>query len=380
MDFKFTDERNAITEAVARVFEDLCSDEQIKALGRDPIAEHAELWQQLAESGMLGLAIDEQYGGMGLSMLDLAGVLEQQGRHVAPVPLFSTLVECAMTIADSDNENLKSSVLPQVVSGEMTLSALRPYAGVQPTQILQVTAIEGEAIKLNGRTGLSLYLPSANGLVVEVADKDEQKYLVYVDSSTDGVSIQPQVAVSGEPAGYAIFNDVEVSFDQLIAQGDKADELAALQKHRSWIALAAIQTGVLDEGLKRAAAYVSERKQFGRPLGAFQAVSQQAANAYMDNEALRGAYWRALDYLEQGEDFGQAAAVAKYWVAKSGHKAAHTFLHLHGGMGQDLEYPIHRFFLWAKFCERYLGSADDLILDIGDKVIETARVEITRVS
>jgi len=109
-------------------------------------------------------------------------------------------------------------------------------------------------------------------------------------------------------------------------------------------------------------------------------VSQQAANAYMDNEALRGAYWRALDYLEQGEDFAQAAAVAKYWVAKSGHKAAHTFLHLHGGMGQDLEYPIHRFFLWAKFCERYLGSADDLILGIGDHVIETAQVEITKAS
>jgi len=166
MDFKFTEERTAITEAAARVFEDLCSDEQIKALGHDPIALHTQLWQQLAESGMLGLAIAEQYGGMGLSMLELGGVLEQQGRHVAPVPLFSTLVECAMTIADSDNETIKAAVLPKVASGELMLSALRPYTGVQTTPSLTASK-NGEGWQLSGRSGMSLYVEHAGGYVVD---------------------------------------------------------------------------------------------------------------------------------------------------------------------------------------------------------------------
>ena len=366
MDFIFSEEQRAITEAAAKVFENLCTDDHIKDLGANPCDLHADLWSQLAESGMLGLVIDEQYDGMGLTLLELASVLEQQGRHVAPVPLMSTLVECAMTLGDSDNTALKAGVLPKVAAGELKLSSLRPYTGVQAAESLSARA-EGDAWVLHGRSGISLYASYADGFVVDAGD-----VFVYVSKDTDNMNVTAQVAVSGEPAGFASFDHCQVSAAQVIATGDEVERLRALQKQRTWIALSAIQTGVLDEGLKRAAAYVSERKQFGRPLGKFQAVSQQAANAYMQIEALRGAYWRALDFLEQGEDFGQAAAVAKYWTADSGHKAAHTFLHLHGGIGQDLEYPVHRFFLWAKFCERYMGGVDDLVIDIGDNVIAEA--------
>ena len=370
MDFIFNEEQRAISEAAAKVFEDLCTDDQIKDLGANPCKLHADLWSQLAESGMLGLVIDEQYEGMGLTLLELAGVLEQQGRHVAPVPLLSTLVESAMTLGDSNNEALKKELLPKVASGELKLSALRPYAGVQVADVLSADG-KGDGWELNGRSGLSLYAAQADGFVVDAGDA-----MLYVSKASSDITVTPQIAVSGEPAGFVSFTNCQVPAAQVIAMGDQAARLRVVQKQRAWIALSAIQTGVLDEGLKRAAAYVSERKQFGRPLGKFQAVSQQAANAYMQIEALRGAYWRALDFLEQGEDFGQAAAVAKYWTADSGHKAAHTFLHLHGGIGQDLEYPVHRFFLWAKFCERYLGGVDDVVIGLGDNVIAEASAAI----
>lgn len=366
MDFIFSEEQRAITEAAAKVFENLCTDDHIKDLGANPCDLHSALWTQLAESGMLGLVIDEEYEGMGLTLLELATVLEQQGRHVAPVPLMSTLVECAMTLGDSDNGALKSELLPKVAAGELKLSALRPYTGVQAAESLSARA-DGDGWVLNGRSGLSLYATHADGFVVDAGDA-----IVYVAKDAEHMTLTAQVAVSGEPTGFASFDNCHVSAEQVIATGDEVARLRELQKQRGWIALSAIQTGVLEEGLKRAAAYVSERKQFGRPLGKFQAVSQQAANAYMQIEALRGAYWRALDFLEQGEDFRQAAAVAKYWAADSGHKAAHTFLHLHGGIGQDLEYPVHRFFLWAKFCERYLGGVDDLVIGLGDNVIAEA--------
>ena len=365
MDFNFSEDQVAIRTSVQRMFVDLCSDDAIKALSKQPAAIHARLWEQLAAAGIFALPFAEEYGGMDLSMVELCQVLELQGQFVAPIPLISSVVEAGLTIAESGNETVKKNVLPKVAAGEIVLSPVRVYRGLEPHEPMRAEASEA-GLLLNGRSGFVAYAAQADGFVIAVDD-----YLLYCPAETKGLAVTAQIAISNEPAGFLEFNQVSIESAHILAQGEQARSLLELQQQRAWIAQAALQIGVLDEGLKRTAQYVSERTQFGRALGTFQAVSQQAANAYMEIESLRSVYWRALQDMQSGEDYSVSAAVVKYWVAEAGHNAAHTILHLHGGIGQDLDYPIHRYFLFAKQYERYLGSAGEMSAMIGRRLMQS---------
>lgn len=370
MDFSFNEEQLAIQSVAARVFTDLCDDAAIKKLANQdaPSTMHKALWVQLAKLGTLGLPIDEQYGGMGVTLLELCLVLEQQGRTVAPLPLLATLVECAMTLNDSDNDELKRNILPTVAAGNCILSPVRPYTGIHQAQTLKFLQ-DADGYKLFGRSGFAAYAGLADGYIISGETANGKSVLAYLPSDTEGINVVEQTAINDEPAGYLTFSNVGLAKTNILACDTQAAALVTLQRQRTWVAMAAMQVGILDEGLKRVAQYVSERKQFGKLLGEFQAVSQQAADAYMEVESLRSAYWRALDDIEQDNDLAMSATVARFWVSIAGHKAAHAFLHLHGGIGQDLDYPIHRYFLWAKQNERYLGTPDKLALQMGDTLI-----------
>ncbi|MCP4303009.1 MAG: acyl-CoA/acyl-ACP dehydrogenase [Gammaproteobacteria bacterium] len=375
MEFRFNEEQQAIADAAEPVFTDLCSDETIKDLNAGDKPLHTELWQQLAESGMHGLVIDEDYGGLGMTLVELCLILELQGRFVAPVPLIPTLVECAMPLGRSDNAALKEKVLPDVVSGELILSPVRPAGGYVVSDALRATQV-GDGWTVNGVSGLVPYGGVADGFVVSAPTDDGDLVIFYCAADADGIAVTAQRTTSGELAGYVTFDTHTASSEQVLATGAAARDMAEKQKQDACIGLAALQVGVLSEGLKRTAEYVSQRKQFGRPLGAFQAVSQQAANAYMSIESLRGVYWRALDDIEHDKDAALSARVAKFWVGEAGHIAAHTILHLHGGIGQDIAYPVHRFFLWGKHNERYLGTPEEIAVDVGTLIAADAETVI----
>ena len=134
---------------------------------------------------------------------------------------------------------------------------------------------------------------------------------------------------------------------------------------RARVALAALQLGVAGEALRRAAAYVSEREQFGRPIGTFQAVQHRLADCYIDIEALRSTYLRAVWALDQGLSASAEVLAVKWWTAQTGHRVTHAVQHVHGGLGADIEYPVHAFFLHAKQLEIALGGATQTLAAIG---------------
>lgn len=371
MDFEFNEDQLTMRDTAARVFTDMCTDEKVKQLtnARAATTMHKQLWQQLADLGILGLPFAEQYGGMDMSLVELCLVIEQQGRTVAPVPLIPTVVGAAMTIAAGDNEQLKEDYIAKVIAGDVLLSPCCAYSGIQSIAALSILK-DQQGLILSGRSSFTPYAGLADAFVVAAHDSEGESVIVLVAKDTVGLSVVEQVAINDEPAGYLLFDKAQVPASNIIAQGANASTLIEQQDQRTWIAQAALQVGVLDEGLKRAAEYVSERKQFGKPLGAFQAVGQQAANAFMENETLRSAYWRALEDVERGNDLAMSAAVAKFWVGTAAHNSAHTFLHIHGGIGQDLDYPIHRYFLWAKQTERYLGAPEAMAVKIGDLFVD----------
>lgn len=370
MDFSLNVDQLEIRSLVERVFDDLCSDEDLKRLTRQDriLRPHTELWAQLAKLGILGIAVEQDSGGLGMGLVELCLVLEQQGRKAAPLPILDTLVAAAQTIQEAGRSDIRSELLAKIGQGQCIVSSVCPYQGLQDAEPLSITA-QDEGFRLNGRSGFCTYLCEADGYLIGSAEADEQQAIIWLSAGSKDVEIVSQTGVSDESGGFLVFSNAKITADQVIATGESARQLLTRQSQRLAVAIAALQVGLLDEGLRRAAAYVSERQQFGRPLGAFQAVSQQAADAYMEIESLRSVYWRALDDVEQNRDIALSASVVRYWVSRVAHKVAHIFLHLHGGIGQDLDYPIHRFFLWAKHYERILGAAEQLTLQTGDILI-----------
>lgn len=361
MNFSYNEDQQAIQDVAVRMFRDLCGDEDIKNIYKTDLPLHSDLWQQVAQSGLLGTPLPVEYGGSEMGMTELCLILEEQGKAVAPIPVLESVVEAAMPIARFAPAPLKQELLPGVISGTIILSAVRPYEGLQDREPLTATQ-QGEQWILQGYSNLVGYAKVASGFLVTAQLSDGGHWVGYVAAGSEGLNITGQRATNGESSGHLQFNGVTVNAEHLIATHGEADTLLQWQQQRTFAAMAAIQLGVLKEGLKRAAEYTSERTQFGRPLASFQAVSQQAADGYMAIEALRGVYWRLLDILDNGnadeQHINLAAHSVKYWICESGHIAAHIFLHIHGGIGQDLDYPVHRFFSWAKKNEIYLGGAD----------------------
>lgn len=370
MNFSFTDDQLTIKDVADKIFRDLCDDETIRHLSKEDTPVHTALWKQLGESGLLAAPLPSQYGGSELGLAEICLIIQGQGAAVAPVPLIETVVECAMPIAEFGSDDLKGRVLPGVASGELMLAPVRPYDGLRDKEPLAVTKQGGNWV-LNGDSALVSYAPVANGFLVSALLEGDLAWLGYVDAGAEGVNITTQRNVSGEICGHINLVGVQVAPADVLASGEKAAEVLEWQARRTYTALAAQQVGVLREGLQRAADYTKERKQFGRPLASFQAVAQQAADAYMAIEALQGVYWRALADIEaNAQEAAMSSRVAKFWTAEAGHIAAHVALHIHGGIGQDLDYPAHRFFIWAKKNENYLGGANRFADSLGQLVAD----------
>jgi len=139
--------------------------------------------------------------------------------------------------------------------------------------------------------------------------------------------------------------------------------------------LCAIQLGVTEEAVQRAAAYLNQRHQFGRPLSSFQGTMLRAADAYIDTEAVRVTTLQAAWRLDHGLPADRAVSVASWFPAESGHRAVFATQHLHGGMGADIEYPIHRYFLWGKQIELLLGGPSAQLARLGAEIAEQALEE-----
>jgi len=367
VNFTYTEDQLAIKDVADKIFRDMAADDKIKVCFSEDKPFHKALWKTLGESGLIAATLPAEVGGSEMGMTELSLVIEAQGTSVAPIPFIETVVECAMPIAKFANTELQQRVLPRVTAGDTVLSAVRPYDGLQDLQPLTVKA-DGDNWVLNGVSALVSYAPLANGFLI-VAHNDAEKdgfWVGYCDADISGLTQVKQNSITSEAVAQLTFENVIVAARDVIAVDEKANELIEWQTQRTYAAIASQQIGVLKDGLRRAAEYTTERKQFGRPLSKFQAVAQQAADAYMAIEALRGVSWRALDDIDSGRDAALSARVAKFWVCEAGHIAGHIFLHIHGGIGQDLDYPLHRYFTWAKRNENYLGAATKMSVALGD--------------
>ena len=379
MDFTFDEEQRAIQESADGIFAGLVTPDRVQAVEASEDRVDRELWAELARAELLGLIVPEAFGGGGYGMVELALILEGQGRSVAPVPLWATLALGAMPIAEFGSDALSGRVLPGVVAGDTILTAaLADVAGdiaVGGPGRPSVAAVRAEdGVVLSGTAFAVPYAHVADRVVIP-ASRDGGVVVAVVDPTATGVTVERTVTTNREIHPHLHLDGVAVAGEDLLAGGEPSHghEVVSWILNRAWTGLCALQVGVTEAAVSQTATYLNNRQQFDRPLSTFQGTMLKAADAAIDTESIRVTMWQAAWRLDNGLDADVAVSVASWFAAEAGQRAVFATQHLHGGMGADISYPIHRYFLWGKQIELLLGPPSGQLARLGRQLVAELR-------
>jgi alkylation response protein AidB-like acyl-CoA dehydrogenase len=210
---------------------------------------------------------------------------------------------------------------------------------------------------------------------VVTAASGEGVGLFVVDVATAGVVQEALETTSGQPESHLTLSGVVVADGDVLAEPGTGEVVLDWLVARATAALCVLTVGVCEQALRLTADYTKTREQFDKPIASFQAVGQRAADAYIDTEAVRLTAWQSVWRLATGLPADKEVAIAKFWAADGGQRVVHAAQHLHGGMGVDRDYPLHRYFLWAKHLELTLGGGTAQLLALGD-ILATEPVQV----
>jgi len=363
MDFTTTEAAADLGGLARTITESVCTPEHHRDLDGLDQRFDRDLWGKLIEADILSTAAPEAVGGGGFGVLEQVAVLVALGRQLAAVPYLESVVLGAGALAKFGSETLQQDWAAPAINGEKIIAvALDGEMGQGP---VQATA-SGEGYKLTGSRTQIAYGPVADAFLVP-AETDSGTRVFLVAAGDPGVTVSALDTTGHGSVGHLELQGVEVGPDHVVG-GDEA--VAWLTTHAT-LGRSAFQLGVLERALELTSEYAREREQFDRPIGSFQAVSSRLADGYIDIKGLRltltQAAWRLSEELPADVDVSTAA----FWAADAGHRVAHTTVHVHGGVGIDLDHPVHRYFLAAKQTEFAVGGATAQLLRIGRELADT---------
>jgi len=350
MDFTLTEAQEELAGLARRILADRVTPESLGRHGEGGF--DRELWRELAKAGIVDAALPSPIGG-GYGLLEQCSVLIEIGRAVAPVPYLPTVTMAASALAEFGSPELLERWAVPAVRGEKILAVALPDIGAPCGFTAQSS---GGQWRVSGAQTAVPFGAFADGFLVPA--ETPQGVAVFL---VDDVGAPPQRTIDHADAALVQASDAPATL-----VGEPGSGVAEWLRLRGTAGLCALQLGVLDSALHRTAEYTKQRKQFDHAIAAFQAVRQRLADAYLDVEAVRLTLWQAAWRLSDGLPAAEEVATAKYWAAEAGHRVAHTAVHLHGGVGIDVDYPLHRYFAAAKRNEFTLGGATAQLRALGD--------------
>ena len=384
MDFELGEEEQAVRDLTAQVLDDMSSHERLKDLAAGGDHVDGKAWAALASTGVVGASVPESHGGLGLGFLATAVALEEVGRRASPVPLLTTAVMGAMPIAAFGTESQRDAWLPGMADGSvLACSALAEdgTTAVEPTTSAR-TASSGSAAAAGGasdRSGEDFVLDGTKVLVAGGLDADVALVPARLDdggvgvflvpAGVEGLERLPVEVTTGRPEARFELSGVRVGADALLGSGasDGAEIVRFIERHAN-VGLCMMMAGSARASIEMAADYTKQRHQFDRPIATFQAVSQRAGDSYIDAEAIWLTAYQAAWRLSAGLPADREIAIAKYWASEGGFRVVHAAVHVHGGVGVDRDYPLHRHFLAARHIELTLGHAEEQLADLGHQI------------
>ena len=342
MDFTWSEEQRAIRELAEEVLS-----AHLDASDFSGAYFARRLYAELARTELLRVELSTERGGMGLGLLESLLVLRQAARHAAPTPLRDTIVMALPLLEKLGDFEQGDDLLRSIVQGETVVALALHEPSGSGLSAPRTRAERADSVwLLSGEKTAASYVDDAQGLIV-LAQTPEGPALFLAG----GCAAQPQRGTHDAPLW-------SLRFERTPAQLLTSDqEVLSGFERRFHLALCAELLGFAEAALEMTADYLKEREQFGVPIGSFQAVSQRVADAFIALETMRVTLWRAAWLEDQGRGSAQAVRSARYVCAQGAHQVVSAAQHLHGGMGFDRDYPLHRYFLGVKAIEYLEGGA-----------------------
>jgi alkylation response protein AidB-like acyl-CoA dehydrogenase len=357
MDFELGDDGRELRRLAAALLDREAAPARVETWERSGDPYDAALWSAMASAGLLGACLPEDDGGAGLGAVELAVILREVGAHAAPVPACGAL-PAALTVARHGSPGQRAR-LPAFAEGDLLLTASVREPGASPAEVLTTARRSGEAYVLDGVKTFVPYAEQAAAVLVPARTEDGGVGVFVLEPGE--LDLTPQPAATGEPVYRAGLDGVRAGPDRLLGPG--AHE--TLLGHATAASAAAV-SGALAAALALTTGHVRCREQFGRPLAEFQAVTMRIADVYIAARALDVALWAGVWRLAEGRDDAAEVLAVAAWAACDGAlEALHSCQHLHGGLGLDVTYPLHRHFAWVKHHAHLLGGAEARLDAIG---------------
>lgn len=315
MHFAFTEDQLMFRDAVAEFFADKCTPESVRWAWNDEVGRDPSIWAALAEMGVLGMTVPEEHGGMGMSFIDLLPILTEAGRVAYPGPLVETVAVVAPLLAESAPESIAARWLPGIADGS----------------VIATVALDGQPLVVDAHI--------ADLVIVQ---RDDALFAV----PGSAVSRTAQTSVDGARRVFTIDVDLDGPDVELLASGDAGWEAANRAFDRGAVADAAVLIGLSEQMIAMTVGYVVERKQFGVPIGSFQAVKHHLADAELKVSYARPLVWNAgYAIATDREDRSRDVSMAKCFASDAGEIVARKALQTHGAIGYTTEHDLH---FWMK--------------------------------
>ena len=353
MDLDFTPEQDMLRDVVRGLTGAPAVVESVRGLEDDPVGYSPDLWNQFAKADLIGLMIDEAHGGSGMGLLEAVVVYEELGRSLAPTPLFVSAALAAGVIGRAGTAEQQTAWLPRIATGESILSIawLEPENGFSAKSVQLRAAADGDDLVLNGTKRHVAFASSAERIVtlVRTGDGEHDIALVLVDPTAAGVTLTQKMTIASDTQYDVTFDGVRVAAaDRLGGAGTNAWEAWDETMHDGAILAAAQAVGGVQYALEITTQYAKDREQFDKPLGAFQALAHDLANAKTAVDGATLLTYEAAWARSEGRDVTKLAPMAKLFACQTYRDVTAMAQQIFGGVGFTVEYEIQLYFRRAK--------------------------------
>ena len=337
----------------------------VRAMEEDPRGYTDELWRQMAALGWPGLVFPERYGGTGGDFLDLAVLLEEMGRSLAPSPFFSTVVLGGLTVLDAGTNDQKQDILPRICSGDllMTMALTEPSASYEPQDVETVAEQHGGGFVINGTKLFVSDAQAADSLLIVARTSSESDpargiTIFLVPSDNQGLTINPLNSIASDQQFEVTLDGATVPMTSVLGEVGEGWPTVQRTVQRAIAGKCAEMVGGADAVLEMTVEYAKQRIQFGRPIGSLQAVQHHCANMAMDVEASRNIAFQAAWRVSEGGPADREVSMAKAWVSGAYARVCTTAHQCHGAIGFTKEHDLQLYTRRAKVLELSYGDAN----------------------
>jgi len=370
-DFGYGEDQSILRQEARKYLEAECNLEKVRKVMETDAGYEEETWKRLAQMGWLGLAVPEEQGGSGLGMVSLAVLMEEMGRALLPSPFFGTLL-ATLAIREGGSTEQKAKWLPAMVAGELkgTLAMMEAEGGWDIDGVTATARPEGDAVLLDGVKALVPDAPGAD-LIIGLFREGDGVSLFALGRGAQGLSVEQDSLVDQtRRSGLVTFKGVSVSPAARLGEPGRGGDILRKILPAIWIALAAEMAGGTERVFQITLDYAKVREQFGKPIGAFQAVKHPLVNVMVDIETTRSLLYLAAATLDnEPESAERVARMAKAQASDAYANAVARAVQLHGGIGFTWECDVHLFFKRAQWSKFAFGDAAWHRRTIADMVI-----------